>query len=127
MKKGKKEDAGNYRLVNLTSVLGKAMEQTLLEAISKHMKDVKVMGSSEHLFIKGKSWLTKLIAFYNEFTAAMDKGRPVNVAYLDYFRNTYETVPHSLLITKFMRCGMDKWTMKWVENCLDCRAQNCDQ
>jgi len=40
----------------------------------------------------------------------------VNVAYLDYCRKTSETVSHSLLVTKFMRCGMDKWTIKWVVN-----------
>lgn len=31
-----------------TSVFGKALEQILLGAISKHMKDMKVMGSNEH-------------------------------------------------------------------------------
>ncbi|KFO70702.1 hypothetical protein N303_03709, partial [Cuculus canorus] len=42
-KKGCREDAGNYRPVSLTSVLGKVMEQVILSAIMKHMQENRVI------------------------------------------------------------------------------------
>lgn len=66
-KKGKEEkDLGNYRLVSLHSVPGKVMEQVLLKAISKHMKNTEGIRSSQYRFTNGNSCLADLIAFYDD-------------------------------------------------------------
>jgi len=47
-KKGKKEDSGTYRPVSLTLIPGKVIEQLIRETIYRHMKDRKLIRSSQH-------------------------------------------------------------------------------
>jgi len=106
-KKGKKEDWGNYRPVSLTSILGKVMEQLILEAIMKQVEEKKVIRSNQHGFTKGKSCLTNLIAFYAGITGWLDGGRAVDVVYLD-FSKAFNTVSHNILLGKLRKCGLDE-------------------
>uniref|UniRef100_A0A8B9PKM6 Reverse transcriptase domain-containing protein n=1 Tax=Apteryx owenii TaxID=8824 RepID=A0A8B9PKM6_APTOW len=121
-KKGKEEDPGNYRPVSLTSIPGKVMEQLILNAISKHVEEKKVIRSSQHAFTKEKSCFTNLIAFYAGMTGWVDEGRAVDVVYLD-FSKAFDTVPHNILIGKLRKRGLDEWTVRWLENWLNGRAQ----
>ncbi|CAM4630995.1 unnamed protein product [Caretta caretta] len=121
-KKGKKEDPGNYRPVSLTSVPGKIMGQVLKESILKHLHERKVIRNSQHGFTKGRSCLTNLIAFYDEITGSVDEGKAVDVLFLD-FSKAFDTVSHSILVSKLRKYGLDECTTRWVESWLDCRAQ----
>lgn len=64
--KGKKEDAGNCRLVSLTPASGKVTEQIVLETISKHTKDKNWVGSSKNAFAEVKLCLASLSAFCDD-------------------------------------------------------------
>ncbi|CAM5127912.1 unnamed protein product [Eretmochelys imbricata] len=121
-KKGKKDDPGNYRPVSLTSVPGKIMEHVLRESILKHLDERKVIRNSQHGFTKGKSCLTNLIAFYDEITGSVDEGKAVDVLFLD-FSKAFDTVSHSIFVSKIKKYALDGCTTRWVESWLDCRAQ----
>jgi len=120
-KKGK-EDPGNYRLVSLTSIPGKVMEQLIPEVIIKKVEEKKVIRSSQRGFTKGKSCLTNVIAFYDGMTGWVDEGRAADVVYLD-FSKAFDTVSHSILLGKLRKCGLDEWSVRWIENCLNGRTQ----
>ncbi|PKU45212.1 spindle and hypothetical protein [Limosa lapponica baueri] len=93
-----------------------------MDVISKHGEAKKVIRSGRHVFTKGKSCLTNLIAFCDGMTGWVDEERAVDIARLD-FSKAFDTVSHSILIDKFRKCGLDEWTERWIENWLNGRAQ----
>ncbi|KAK4816188.1 hypothetical protein QYF61_012478, partial [Mycteria americana] len=52
----------------------------------------------------------------------MDKGKAVDVVYLD-FSKAFDTVSHSILLEKPAAHGLDRCTLRWVKNWLDGQAQ----
>jgi len=121
-KKGRKEDPRNYRLVSLTSVLGKIMEQFILNALTGHVKDNQGIRPSQHGFMKGRSCLTNLISFYDQVTHLVDEGKATDVIYLD-FSKAFDTVPHSILLEKLAAHGLDGCTLRWIKNWLNGQVQ----
>lgn len=47
-------------------------------------------------------------------------GTTAKALYLD-FTKAFDRVSQSLLITTFVRSGLEKWMMRWVENQLTAR------
>ena len=111
----KKEDLGNYCPVSLTSIPEKAMEQEIMETISRHMKNKEVVECSRHGFTKGKSGLTNLTAFHSKMTGLLNERKAVDVVCLD-FSKAFDTVSHNIPIDKLTKYGLHKWTVRRIKN-----------
>lgn len=105
-KKGKRKDTGNYRLISLTSVPSKIIEQILLETMTKHMQNTGMLSDSQHGFVMGKLCLIGLVAFHDRITS-VDKERATDATYLDLYK-AFDTALHNIPVSKLERHGFDR-------------------
>jgi len=118
---------GNSRLVSLTSVPGKIMEQILLEVMLKYMSDEEMIWESRHGFTKSKLYLTSRVAFYEGVMALVDKGKATNVMarWPVLEQGLWYAFPYDILVTKLEKDGCDGWTTLWIRNWLNGHIQSC--
>ncbi|GAB0210071.1 mitochondrial enolase superfamily member 1 [Grus japonensis] len=88
------------------------MERFILSALTRQVQDNQGIRPSQHGFMKGRSCLTNLIAFYDQVTRLVDEGKAVDVIYLD-FSKAFDTVSHSILLEKLAAHGLDRCTFRW--------------
>ena len=106
-KKGPRYIPGNYRPVSLTSIACKLLEGMIRDYIQDFSNDNGIISSNQHGFMKNRSFQTNLVTVYEEVSCHLDKGRPVDVVYLDFAR-AFDTVPHKLLLYILRSVSMDR-------------------
>jgi hypothetical protein len=121
-KKGKKSDPGNYRPVSITSVSCRLMESIMKDEIVNHLERYKLIRSTQHGFMRGRSCVTNLLAFLDKITAEVDNGEAADVIYLD-FAKAFDTVPHERLKKKLKAHGIGGQLLKWIAAWLGRRRQ----
>ncbi len=75
---------GNYRLVSLTSVIGKVMESIIRDVIVKHIMDNHLFADEQHGFVPGRSCMMQLLLVIEEWVDILEEGYPMDVIYLDF-------------------------------------------
>lgn len=100
---------------------GKVIKQISLSAVTQQARDDDRTRPNKHGFMKGRSYLTNLISFFDIVSHLVDKKKAVDVAYLE-FSKAFNTVSHCVL-EKLAACGLDRYTLGWVGNWLEARPE----
>jgi len=86
------------------------MEQILLKALLRLMKNREVISDNQHGFTKVRSCLTNLVAFSDGVTTSVNKRRFMDVAICTSVR-PLTGVHHNILLSKLETYVFSGWTV----------------
>jgi len=104
-KKGKRDQAANYRPVSLTSVTCKILEHIIHHTVMNHLEEHRIMVHYQHGFRKAHSCETQLLTTLDSIAKAIDDKKQVDLLVLD-FSKAFDTVPHQRLLGKLHHYGI---------------------
>ena len=103
-KKGQTDDVTNYRPISILPKLSLVLERILFDFIYPKVRSKN--SRSQFGFMSKKSTVLQLIAFLDNLYKCYDVNEPCFVVYFD-IQKAFDTVPHSLLISKLQAYGFD--------------------
>ena len=115
-----KELVASYRSILLLPIPAKCLERIVHSAIYDHVSPF--LTEWQHGFIKGRSCETQLTLTHHQWATALDKGRQVDVIFLD-FSKAFDKVNHAVLLQKLCNFGITGSLLQWCESYLSNRRQ----
>jgi len=121
-KKGSKAKACNYRPVSLTCVCCKMLESIIRDDLVEHLGRNKLVSPAQHGFMRNRSCTTNLLEYTEFLTKEADKGKSIDVVYLDYAK-AFDKVPTERLLKKVEALGVHGEVFRWISAWLHDRKQ----
>ena len=116
-KAGDTSDPQNFRMISLTSRVGKVFHQILSDRISSYLLCNNLLDSStQKAFLKGINGCIEHTFVMNELLAnARNKKKTIHVTYFD-LADAFGSVEHNLINHTLQRNGLPNSVCKYVEN-----------
>jgi len=98
-KSGSSCDVTNYRSISLTCVACKLMDRVVATRVLDCLRMHKLTSKHQHGFLSRHSTVSNLLESVSDWTLALNNGKSVMVAYVDYAKS-FDVVCHNKLLSK---------------------------
>ena len=115
-------NVANYRPISLLPIVSKLLERHMYWVIAKHLEVHSPISIHQWGFQPKKSTTAALLNVYNDWSAALDKGKEVCAIFFD-LRKAFDSVPHRCLTDKLTFAGLNPYILRWVASYLCNRRQ----
>ena len=115
-------NVANYRPISLLPIISKLLERHMYWVIAKHFELHSPISIYQWGFQPRKSTTAALLNVYNDWSAALDRGKEVCAIFFD-LRKAFDSVPHRCLIDKLTLAGLDPYILRWLISYLCNRRQ----
>lgn len=121
-KKGDRRSPASYRPVSLTAIPSKVLESIIRDHLLDHFSSTGLLHKAQHGFLPRRSCTSQMMEAVEDWSAAIETGDPVDVAYLD-FAKAFDSVPHQRLLSKLWSYGVRGKLLEWIRAFLVGRRQ----
>ena len=124
-KKNDRLSVGNYRPVSILNVFSKVIEKVVYDQVNDYLKEKHLIYKFQSGFRSGFSTDTCLLHLIDYIRLEHDKGNVVGMILLD-LQKAFDTVNHSILLSKLKACGLGNDICNWFSSYLSERQQLVD-
>lgn len=121
-KKNSIHKCSNYRPISLLSVLSKIIEKIMKKRLIAYLNKINFFSKNQFGFREGLNTESALISFMEGVSNGLNSGDSVSGLFLDMTK-AFDTVNHSILMSKLHRSGVRGIVYKWFASYLSERKQ----
>ena len=122
-KGGDPSSLSNYRPISILPACSKVLERHVKHQLYHHLSENGLIYPLQSGFRPGHSTTTSLLFCTDTWSKALDSGKFVATLFIDVSK-AFDTVNHSLLLSKLTNLGLDPSTVQWFRSYLANRSQS---
>ena len=112
----------NYGPISILPAISKILERVVYDQLSAYLENNNLITSSKFGFRRRYNTELAVTLFTDKIRLAMDQGKLTGAVSID-LEKAFDTVEHSVLLSKLPFFGVTGNELKWIKTYLTCRFQ----